>query len=64
MELYPDLCQLVRDNKLKVTNMQTWSHIQIHVSDNMHGHGVMSRSMGVISISMCAHMETYPDIYE
>ena len=29
MEPYPDLCQLVRDNKFKATNMQTWSHISI-----------------------------------
>ena len=35
MEPYLDGCQLVRDNKFKVTNMQTWSHIHIHVSNNM-----------------------------
>ena len=36
MEPYPDLCELVRDNKFKVTNMQTWSHIHIYVSDNIY----------------------------
>ena len=35
MEPYQELCQLLRDNKFKMTNMQTWSHIHIHVSDNM-----------------------------
>ena len=29
MELYLDLCQLIRDNKFKATNMQIWSHIHI-----------------------------------
>ena len=35
MKPYPDVCQLVGDNKFKVTNMQTLSHIYNHVSNNM-----------------------------
>ena len=35
MEPYPGLCLLVRDNKFKVTNMQSWGYPYPYVSDNM-----------------------------